>query len=377
MAYTPGAYEPSLWGYETFVPDPLPPPLSLSSTVEREIENAVHLLGQVEMCRTLVPNADLLTYSSLRREALASSTIEGTIASPDELVRFEVSQSSDREAVREVANYTDALEWGVQQLERLPIVTRLILGLHERLLKGVRGATNAGRFKVQQNWIGPHRNAPIEEATFVPCAPEDTINLIGMLERYINLESSEPKLAQCALVHYQFETIHPFGDGNGRVGRLLIVLQLIQLELLSAPLIYPSVYFERNRDEYYALLQKVREQGAWDEWIGFFVRGIQQQCHETITFTQHILRLREELPQIIGNVRRRASLSAVLDAFFYDPTLSVQEIQKRANISSYHTVRSALKELEDRGMVYEITGRQRGKVYACMPVLDAIFGIDQ
>jgi Fic family protein len=377
MAYTPGAYEPSLWGYETFVPDPLPPPLSLSSTVEREIENAVHLLGQVEMCRTLVPNADLLTYSSLRREALASSTIEGTIASPGELVRFEVSQYSDREAVREVANYTDALEWGVQQLERLPIVTRLILGLHERLLKGVRGASNAGRFKVQQNWIGPHRNAPIEEATFVPCAPEDTTNLIGMLERYVNLESSESKLAQCALVHYQFETIHPFGDGNGRVGRLLIVLQLIQLELLSASLIYPSVYFERNRDEYYALLQKVREQGAWDEWIGFFVRGIQQQCHETITFTQHILRLREELPQMIGNVRRRASLSAVLDAFFYDPTLSVQEIQKRANISSYHTVRSALKGLEDRGMVYEITGRQRGKVYACMPVLDAIFGIDQ
>jgi Fic family protein len=377
MVYTPGAYEPSLWGYKTFVPDPLPPPLSLSSDVQREIENAVHLLGQVEMCRALVPNADLLTYSSLRREALASSTIEGTIASPDELVRFEVSQSSDREAVREVANYTNALEWGVQQLERLPIVSRLILGLHERLLEGVRGASNAGLFKEQQNWIGPYQNAPIEEATFVPCAPEDTLNLIGMLERYVNLESPEPKLAQCALVHYQFETIHPFGDGNGRVGRLLIVLQLIQLELLSAPLIYPSVYFERNRDTYYALLQKVREQGVWDEWIGFFVEGIQQQCHETISFTQHILRLRDELPHMIGNVRRRASMAAVLDAFFYDPTLSVQEIQQRANISSYHTVRGALRELEDRGMVYEITGRQRGRVYACMPVLDAIFGKDQ
>ena len=373
----PGAYERSLWGYETFIPDPLPPSLSLSRDVEREIENAIHLLGQVEMCRTLVPNADLLTYSSLRREALASSTIEGTIASPDELVRFEASQYSDREAVREVANYTNALEWGVQQLERLPIVSRLILGLHERLLEGVRGASNAGRFKEQQNWIGPYQNAPIEEATFVPCAPEDTLNLMGMLERYVNLESPEPKLAQCALVHYQFETIHPFGDGNGRVGRLLIVLQLIQLELLSAPLIYPSVYFERNRDEYYALLQKVREQGTWDEWIGFFVQGVQQQCHETISFTQQILRLRDELPQMIGNVRRRASLSAVLDAFFYDPTLSVQEIQERANISSYHTVRGALKELEDRGMVYEITGRKRGKVYACMPVLDAIFDIDQ
>jgi Fic family protein len=377
MVYAPGAYEPSLQGYETFVPDPLPPPLSLSNEVERKIESTIHLLGQVEMCRTLVPNADLLTYSSLRREALASSTIEGTIASPDELVRFEASQSSDREAVREVSNYTNALEWGVQQLERLPIVSRLVLGLHERLLAGVRGTSNAGRFKEHQNWIGPYPNDPIEEATFVPCAPEDTLNLMGMLERYVNLESSEPKLAQCALVHYQFETIHPFGDGNGRVGRLLIVLQLIQLELLSAPLIYPSVYFERNRDEYYGLLQKVREQGAWDEWVGFFVEGVRQQCHETINFTQNILRLRDELPQTIGNVRRRASLSAVLDAFFHDPTLSVQEIQERANISSYHTVRSALRELEDQGMVYEITGRQRGKVYACMPVLDAIFGLNQ
>jgi Fic family protein len=377
MAYTPGAYEVSLQGYETFVPDPLPPPLSLSTVVEQEVEETTHLLGQVEMCRTLLPNADLLTYSSLRREALASSTIEGTIASVDELVRFEVYKSSEREAPREVFNYAAALQWGVEQLDTLPIVSRLILGLHERLLRGVRGASNAGRFKEQQNWIGPYPNAPIEEAIFVPCAPEDTLNLIGMLERYLNLDNREPKLVQCALTHYQFETIHPFGDGNGRVGRLLIVLQLIQSGLLSAPLIYPSVYFERNRDNYYGLLQKVREQGEWNEWVEFFVRGIKEQCSETIKFTQRILRLREELHQAIGDVRRHASLSAVLDAFFYDPTLSIQEIQDRANISSYHTVRSALEDLEAQNMVYEITGRQRGKVYACIPVLDAIFGIEQ
>lgn len=374
MTYVPGAYEISLQGNRTFVPDPLPPTLSLPVAVEKDIEEAIHLLGQVEMCRTLIPNADLLTYSSLRREALASSTIEGTIASADELVRFEVSKSSEREAPKEVFNYAGALEWGVAQLDNLPIVSKLILGLHERLLHNVRGASNAGRFKERQNWIGPYSNAPIEEAIFVPCAPEDTLNLVGMLERYFNLDSKEPKLVQCALAHYQFETIHPFGDGNGRVGRLLIVLHLIQLGLLSGPLIYPSVYFERNRDEYYGLLQKVREQGAWNEWIAFFVQGVKQQCSETIGFTQSILQLREELYKSIDSVRRRASLSAVLDAFFYDPTLSIQEIQARANISSYHTVRSALDDLENQGMVYEITGRQRGKVYACIPVLDAIFG---
>ena len=376
MTYIPGAYERSLEGYETFVPDPLPPKLSLPTAVEKEVEETTHLLGQVEMCRTLLPNADLLTYSSLRREALASSTIEGTVASADELVRFEVSKTSDREAPREVFNYAEALQWGFEQLDTVPIVSRLILGLHERLMWGVRGASNAGRFKQHQNWIGPYPNAPIQEAIFVPCAPEDTHNLIGMLERYLNLDNQEPKLVQCALTHYQFETIHPFGDGNGRVGRLLIVLQLIQLGLLSAPLIYPSVYFERNRDRYYELLQDVRERGEWNLWIEFFVQGIKQQCLETITFTQHVLRLREELQQAIGDVRRRASLIAVLDAFFYDPTLSIQEIQNRANISSYHTVRNALEELENQGMVYEITGKQRGKVYACIPVLNAIFGVE-
>src|SRR5829696_5615656 len=323
MTYIPGAYERSLAGHQTFVPDPLPPNFSLPTAVEKEVEVTTHLLGQVEMCRTLLPNADLLTYSSLRREALASSIIEGTVASADELVRFEVSKTSDREAPREVFNYAEALQWGFEQLDTVPIVSRLILGLHERLMWGVRGASNAGRFKEHQNWIGPYPNAPIQEARFVPCAPEDTHNLIGMLERYLNLENKEPKLVQCALTHYQFETIHPFGDGNGRVGRLLIVLQLIQLGLLSAPLIYPSVYFERNRDRYYELLQGVRERGEWNLWVEFFVQGIKQQCFETITLTQHVLRLREELQQAIGDVRRRASLLAVLDAFFYDPTLSI------------------------------------------------------
>ena len=367
-----GTYELSLQGDECFVPDPLPPELSIPSHVEREIEDAMHLLGKVEMCRTLLPNADLLTYGSLRREAIASSTIEGTVASANELLQFEASQYSEHGAAREVNNYTVALEWGFQQLDTLPLVSRLILGLHERLMDGVRGASNAGRFKVEQNWIGPYPNAPKEEAIFMPCAPEDTLNLIGMLERYLNLENQEPKLVQCALSHYQFETVHPFGDGNGRVGRLLIILHLIQLELLPAPLIYPSVYFERNRDEYYGLLQSVREHGDWIEWIKFFVRGIKQQCRETISFTQNILRLREELRRSIGNVSRRASMSEVLDAFFHDPTLSISEIESQAGVA-YHTARSALQDLEDRGVVYEITGRKRGKVYACAPILEAIF----
>lgn len=163
----------------------------------------------------------------------------------------------------------------------------------------------------------------------------------------------------------------PF-DGNGRVGRLLIVLQMIQMGLLSAPLIYPSVYFERNRDLYYFLLQEVRLRGRWTEWVEFFIEGIKQQCNETIQLTQVILSLRESLQQQIGNVRRRASLLAVLDAFFYDPTLSIQEVGQHTNMA-YNSVRTALGDLEERGIVREITGKQRGKVYACTPILEAIF----
>lgn len=372
MGNVPGHYKRSYQGHETFVPDPLPPSYAFPARVTKGVEDATHLLGQVEMCRILLPNADLLTYSSLRREALASSTIEGTIASADELVLFEVSRRSGREAVLEVANYADALEWGIQQLDHLPVASRIILGLHERLLSGVRGGSGAGRFKQQQNWIGSRPGAPIQDAMYVPCAPEDTPGLMRSFESYLNAVNEESKLVQCALGHYQFETIHPFGDGNGRVGRLLIVLQMIQLGLLSAPLIYPSVYFERNRDQYYYLLQEVRWRGRWIEWVEFFVEGIKQQCHETIQLTQVILELRDSLQRQIGNVRRRASLLAVLDAFFYDPTLSIQEMGTRSNMS-YNSVRNALSDLEEQGIVREITGRQRGKVYACTPILEVIF----
>ena len=322
-----------------------------------------------------LPNADLLIYSSLQREALASSTIEGTIASPDELLLFQVSDFSERAAVREVANYADALAWGCQQLPSRPLTSGLMLGLHERLLHNVRGASGAGRFKDRPNYIGSHPNDPIEEAVFVPPPPEDIDDLISALERYINRENREPRMVQCALTHYQFETIHPFNDGNGRVGRLLIVLQMIQSGLLSAPLIYPSVYFERTRDEYFQRLQDVREKAAWNEWIDYFARGIKQQCSETIDFTQTILELRQRLREEVSNVRRRASLRAVLDTFFQEPVLSVRQICERAYM--VHTsVQPALNDLQQLDIVYEITGKQKGRVYACRPVLNAIFGRD-
>jgi Fic family protein len=372
MVTVPGSYKRSLEGYDTFVPRPLPPELLLPPSVYRQVEDTAHLLGQVERSRTLLPNADLLVYTSLQREALASSTIEGTIATADELVLFQASRFSEREAVREVANYRYALEWGVQEMRERPLATGLILGLHERLMAGVRGSHSAGRFKEHQNHIGRGASRDIEDAIFIPSAPPDVPNLIYDLERYIHSENREPKLVQCALVHYQFETIHPFADGNGRVGRLLIILQMIELGLLSAPLIYPSVYFERTRDEYYQRLQDVRELGAWNEWIEYFVLGIKEQCEETISFTQAILDLRKQLHREIPNVRRRASMVAVLEAFFEHPVLTPKQISDEAKMS-LGTVRTALAALEHLEIAREITGRRKGRVYACEPLLDAIF----
>jgi Fic family protein len=340
------------------------------------VESATHLLGKVEMCRTLLPNANLLIYSSLQREALASSTIEGTIASPRELVLYQASQHSEREAVREVANYGEALTWGYEQLQKRPIGEVLIRGLHARLLSGVRGHTRAGAFKDQQNYIGTRSTDRIEDAVFVPPPPEAVSDQIASLERYINMPNEDARVVQCALVHYQFETIHPFHDGNGRVGRLLIILQMIQLGLLSAPLIYPSVYFERRREEYYQKLQNVRDEGRWDEWVHFFAKGISEQCSETISFTQTILDLRVHMQQEIGNVRRRASLNAVLDAFFQDPVLSLAEISGTAHLSR-NAAQQALDELARREITYEITGKQKRRVYACGPVLRAIFNSDE
>jgi Fic family protein len=368
-----GEYKQSIGGHRTFVPNPLPPVLNLPIALQRQIEDVTHLLGQVEMCRTLLPNANLLIYSSLQREALASSTIEGTIASPDELIRFQVSDHSERQAVREVANYVEALQWGRDQLGERPLNLNLILGLHERLLSGVRGAGRAGALKSSQNYIGSSQAAAIDAAVFVPPPPEDVLNLLTDLERYLNGDNPQPRIVQCALVHYQFETIHPFHDGNGRVGRLLIILQMIQLCLLSAPLIYPSVYFERNRQDYYSHLQAVRDNHDWQSWIAFFVEGVRQQCQDTIIFTQTILQLRERLRNETRSATRRAALQEVLDAFFYEPVLSVRQISDRINL--LHTsIQPALNDLQAMGVVYEITGKQKGRVYACRPVLDAIFG---
>lgn len=368
----PGTYELSPQGYRVFIPDPLPPKsLNLSLDTLKRVEEATYRLGQVEMCRTLLPNPELLIYSSLQREAIASSTIEGTIAEPGQLALFQLTQRAEKEAVKEVDNYRRALEWGIASLDSLPLSTRLIQGLHQILMEDVRGQSYAGEFKRVQNYIGPHSYSKIEEATFIPTPPDRVPALMSDLERYIHSRRSEPKVVQCALVHYQFETIHPFSDGNGRVGRLLIILQLISLDLLSAPLIYPSVYFEHTRSQYYQYLQQTRESGDWDTWISYFVAGLSKQCQLTLDFTKTILQMKEELKKQITGIQR-SSISITLDCFFEKPVLTISELAQRSGLSR-NTVKSAIDSLQMLGIVQELGVRLKRRAFTCIPLWITIF----
>lgn len=370
----PGVYKQSQQGHRVFIPAPLPPRLSLPPRVWRSIEEASHCLGQVEAYCSLIPNPELLVYSSLQREALASSTIEGTITTPAELVLFQVQQRSGPAAVREVANYAEALEWGRQQIAEVALSRRVILGLHERLLHGVRREGVIGRYKQWQNFIGKRPGDGIEEAVFVPSPPELTEDLMAQLEAYLNSARDEPRLVQCAAVHYQFEAIHPFADGNGRVGRLLIILQFIQLGLLSAPLIHPSVYFEQTRQEYYQRLHDVHERGAWNEWIEYFAGAIAHQSQAACRFVKAMRELQQQLREQVSSTRTRLSTQEVLQAFFHHPVRSVKDICHYSGLCD-NTVRKALDHLQQLGIARELTGKRKRRTYACPPILNAIFPV--
>jgi Fic family protein len=367
-----GHYILSLAGHRCFIPNPLPPNLSLSGSTQRKVGEVMHLLGQVQAFRRLLPSVEVLIYGSLRREAIASSTIEGTVASADELVLFELQGTSPRSAVREVANYAVALQRGQELIRSRPVSLNLILELHSVLLAGVRGQGAAGRLKVGQNHIGSRPNEPIELASFVPPRPELTQELMSDLEKYVNLDPMEPPLVQVALTHYQFETIHPFADGNGRVGRLLMILHLMQLGLLDAPLVYPSVYIERTKPRYIDALQGVREQGDWETWIEYFLEVMEAQAKETLTVAEMLLQLRERVRNDIARGRKVVSVEGALDAFFHSPVLTARDLQRRMMVS-YNTAKSAIDALIEAGLVEQLGDQARNRAFLCRPLFDLLF----
>lgn len=364
-AKSPGNCHKTLEGYFAFTPAPLPPDLSLDWNLIRLISEADQALGELSGAGQLLPNPHLLIRPYLRREAILSSRIEDTHADMGQLALFEQEDEDDEPVsdVREVANYVRALEYGLQRIAELPISTRLIKELHEILLKGVRGGEctkTPGEFRRSQNWIGP-KGCTLAEATFVPPSHHDLGKCLGDLEQFIHGDSPEPPLIKAALVHYQFEAIHPFLDGNGRIGRLLITLYLCSQGCLSQPLLYLSGFFDETRDDYYRLLLNVSQKGAWREWVEYFLRGVRLQAQRARLDTQKILERYETYQQKLKEGKRVPQEAArILDYVFANPFISIARHAKRVDVS-YQMVQRAVEFWIEHGLLEEATGQRRNR----------------
>jgi Fic family protein len=366
----PGKLHPIKEGGVAFIPKQLPPKLEVTSQLRDADAQALLSLGELRAILPFLPNPDLLSKPFLRREALLSSRIEGSQMCLQPLLLFEAEEanrstrnddSEEKQDAREVLNYIRALECGLSQLDRLPVCNRLLKNIHFRLLDGVRGESKMpGQFRKIQNFIG--RSPRIKDARFVPPPPDFLEKLMHGLEIYINTpQDNLPSLIQLALIHYQFEAIHPFADGNGRVGRLLISLLLSARHILSEPLLYLSAYFERKRDDYVHHLWEVSRSGAWEQWILFFLEGVRHESSDATDRAKRLLKLREEYRSLFHH-RRSAALLRLLDQLFIFPVITVPEAMKTLKMT-YNGTKKNLEKLVAYKILTPINLRQRTKVY--------------
>ncbi|MEP7293854.1 MAG: Fic family protein [Chloroflexota bacterium] len=370
--FTAGRLLLSPRGYYAFVPNALPKEIKFTgSDMLKLIADAERTLGRLGGIGYLVPNPDFLVIPYTRREAVASSRIEGTQASLSELFYFEAETEKPAPTIDllEVKNYLAALNHGIALLNTLPLILRLVREVHQQLMTGVRGGTpdkTPGEFRTSQNWIG---GSNLKDATYVPPSPEELNHTLGDWEKFLNdRDTNLPLLVQCALLHYQFEAIHPFLDGNGRVGRLMIVLFLIERKALPYPLLYLSDYFERHRQEYYELLLRVSQLGDWESWVRFFLRGVIQQGEDAIGSARRIVDQREAYRRDLQERKASASVLALLDLVFINPYLNVPLATQRLGVS-YPTAQAAIRQLEDAKILEEITGQRRNRTYVARQLL--------
>jgi Fic family protein len=359
--------------YYAFVPHPLPPALPTSWELTRKIADAERALGELSGVGRTLPNPHLLIGPFIRREAVLSSRIEGTQASLSDLFIFEAAKTVMPAApdVVEVRNYVIALEYGLKRVSSLPISSRLFCELHAHLMKGVRGEQmTPGEFRRSQNWIGPP-GCSLTDATFVPPPVEEMHQGLSELENFIHTPSGLPQLVLIALIHYQFETIHPFLDGNGRIGRLLITLLMNTTGLLEQPLLYLSAYFERRRNDYYRLLRKVSQEGAWEEWIGFFMEGVIEQARDALQCSNRLLKLRAAYQKKIQSARTSALLFQLIDELFEFPSITLARAAKLLKVTPRSAQLNIDKLLRLR-ILNEVTGKQRNRVYVAEEILRAV-----
>lgn len=358
-------------GYRAFHPSPLPPdpPLVLGPALLRALSRADVALGRLDGAADILPNPDLFVGMYVRQEAVLSSQIEGTQASLTDLLDFEAGRRPDPGGdVEEVVNHVRAMKHGLARLAELPLSLRLLREIHGELLDGVRGReSQPGEFRRRQNWIGPP-GSTLETAAFVPPPVDEMRQALGRLEGFLH-EKELPVLVRAGLVHAQFETIHPFLDGNGRMGRLLVTFMLCAEGVLSRPLLYLSHYLKRHRAQYYDRLQAVRIDGAWEEWLGFFLAGVIDVAEQASATARRILSLREEQRQRISAGRRRAAgQHRALDHLFEHPVTTVEGLATGLRVT-YATANALAGDLVDAGVLVEATGQRRGRRFRFAPYL--------
>ncbi|CAN5751953.1 Fic family protein [soil metagenome] len=361
--------------YWAFMPPPLPPDIELDLDLARHLSAADHALGLLAGVAHTLPNPHLLSRTLLRREAVLSSRIEGTQASLSDLVLFEAeaNAASDGGDVGEVYNYVQAVGHVLDRERRLPLSVSLLREAHAILLAGVRGGyATPGEFRRSQNWIGPP-GCTLDDATYVPPPPERIWDCLDPFEKYLHADQPLPPLLAVACLHYQFEAIHPFIDGNGRVGRLLVVLLLSDWGLLPDPLLDLSAYLEPRRDEYYARLLAVSTDGDWHGWLRFFLTAVERQATDAVTRAERLQTLRDEYRASVATARSSALLGVLTDALFERPALTIPHAAKLLDVT-HRTARLNIGKLVESGILVEVGERARNKLFLAPGVLRAVEG---
>jgi Fic family protein len=366
--------------YRAFVPNPLPPELPFDAGLVRTLSEADRALGELAGLGRTLPNPQLLIAPFLRREAVLSSRIEGTQTDITDLYAYEAGQlplfaglktvppESD---VKEVTNYVRAMEYGLERLQTLPVSLRLIRELHGILMEGVRGdKATPGEFRRSQNWIG-RPGCTLNEAEFVPPPVPAMNEALDAFEKYLHAADTYPPLVRLAFIHYQFETIHPFLDGNGRIGRLLVTLLLVTWDLMPLPLLYLSAFFEQHRPAYYDLLRGVSEKGAWQEWVTFFLRGVSEQARDAGARAKRLQDIQKEWRDRLLQAKASAMLLRLADNLFVTPVVTIPQIQRLLNVA-YHTAASYADKLAKADIIQPQGAPTYGKMYVAEEILKVV-----
>lgn len=365
-------------GYYAFVPSPLPPQINWTLPLVSALSEAERELSRLATLADAFPFPRLLMQAFIRREAVLSSRIEGTRTTLAELYTYESAQLSFLEShddVHEVHNYVAALDYGLERLKRFPMSLRFIREIHEKLMQDVRGGNlTPGEFRRTQNWIGA-AGSTLATATYVP-PPMDEMNLaLSDLEKFIHTSTDIPTLARAAMIHYQFEAIHPFLDGNGRVGRLLMALLFVEWKILPQPLLNLSVYFERYRQEYYDHLLAVSQRGDWEAWLRFFLRGVNAQSQDSAARMERLKTIRARYQPIVDADKNSNRMGAVMDFLFGRPIFNAKQLAEGVDMP-FKTARQYIEKLVQAGIVREVTGYARNQIYRADEVFTALDNIE-